>query len=186
MSDSSIAAPGPLERVRSFVNTLDVEDGVDSLAAVEDLQTWLGSQGAADDRSPCRVEDLDRTKALRESLRVALRANHDRSPVPEETARALEQTATRANVSLTFREGRATLVTRARGLDAALGELAIIVAEATMDGSWSRLKACQNDDCQWAFYDRSNARASKWCHMSVCGNRAKQRTHRARATAPKN
>ena len=69
MSDSSIAAPGPLERVRSFVNTLDVEDGVDSLAAVEDLQTWLGSQGAADDRSPCRVEDLDRTKA---TLRIGI------------------------------------------------------------------------------------------------------------------
>ena len=185
MPDSSIAAPGPLERVRSFVNTLDVEDAVDSLATVEDLQTWLGSQGAPDDRFPLRVEDLDRAKALRESLRVALQANHDRSPVPEETARALEQTAARADVRLTFREGRATLVTRAGGLDAALGELAIIVADATRDGSWSRLKTCQNDACQWAFYDRSNARASKWCHMSVCGNRAKQQAHRARATALK-
>ena len=186
MADSPIAAPGPLERVRSFVNTLDVEDGVDSLATVEDLRSWLGSQGAPEDESPLDVEDLDRTKALRESLREGLQANHDRSPVPAETARTLEQTAAQALVSLSFSAGGATLVTRARGLDAALGELAIIVADAIRDGTWSRLKACQNDSCQWAFYDRSNARASKWCYMSVCGNRAKQRTHRARATATKN
>ena len=185
MPDSPIAAPGPLERVRSFVNTLDVEDGVDALATLEDLRSWLIGQGVPEDQPPLRAEDLNRTKALRESLRVALKANHDRSPVPAETASALEQAAARANVSLLFPEGRATLVTRADGLDAALGELAIIVADALRDGTWSRLKACQNDACQWAFYDRSNARTSKWCYMSVCGNRAKQRTHRARARTPK-
>lgn len=186
MSDSPIAAPDPLERVRRFVNTLDVEDGVDALATIADLRDWLQSQGVQDDAPPLEAQDLDRVKGLRESLRVALRANHDRSPVPTETARALEQTAARAEVTLSFAEGRATLVTRTAGLDAALGDLAIIVADATRDGSWFRLKVCQNDACQWAFYDRSNARASKWCYMSVCGNRAKQRTHRARATAPKN
>jgi predicted RNA-binding Zn ribbon-like protein len=183
--DSPIAAPGPLERVRSFVNTLDVEDGVDALAGIEGLRNWLGSQGVPEEQSPLRTADLERTKALRESLRAALRANHDRSLVPAEAARALEDTAARAEVCLSFQEGRATLVTRAVGLDAALGELAIIVADAIRDGSWSRLKACHNDACQWAFYDRSNARASKWCYMSVCGNRAKQRTYRARAAAPK-
>ena len=181
MPDSPIAAPGPLEGVRSFVNTLDVEDGVDALATLEDLRSWLASLGASDDGSRLRGEDLERTKALRESLRTALRANHDRLPVPAETAAALEQTAALARVSLRFSQGRATLITQAHGLDAALGELAIIVADATRDGSWSRLKVCQNDACQWAFYDRSNARTSKWCYMSVCGNRAKQRTHRARA-----
>ena len=185
VADSPIAAPEPLERVRSFVNTLDVEDGVDTLSTIEDLLRWLGSQDVPDDQHPLQAEDLNRTKALRESLRAALRANHDRSPVPAETASALEQAAARAKVSLTFPDGRATLVTRAGGLDAALGELAIIVADAIQDGTWSRLKACQNDACQWAFYDRSNARTSKWCYMSVCGNRAKQRTHRARARAPK-
>jgi predicted RNA-binding Zn ribbon-like protein len=184
VSDSPIAAPAPLERVRGFVNTLDVEDGVDTLATVEDLRSWLGSQAVPGDTRPLQLKDLERTKALRESLRVALRANHDRSPVPPETALILEQTAARAKVRLSFSQGRATLVTEARGLDAALAELAIVVADATLDGSWSRLKVCQNDACQWAFYDRSNARASKWCYMSVCGNRAKQRTHRARATGP--
>jgi len=185
MSESPIAAPGPLERVRGFVNTLDVEDGVDGLADLEDLHRWLASQGGADDDPSLQVADLERTKTLRESLRLALQANHDRSPLPAETARTLDEAAARAHVSLRFPGGRATLVTQAGGLDAALGELAIIVADATRDGTWSRLKACQNDACQWAFYDRSNARTSKWCYMSVCGNRAKQRTHRARTMAPK-
>ena len=184
MPDSPIAAPGQLERVRGFVNTLDVEDGVDALAGLEDLRRWLASQGVPDDDSPLQVADLERTKSLRESLRLALHANHERSPLPAETAQALDQAAARAQVGLRFADGRAALVTQAGGLDAALGELAIIVADATRDGSWSRLKACQNDACQWAFYDRSNARTSKWCYMSVCGNRAKQRTHRARTTTP--
>ncbi|MBV8462703.1 MAG: CGNR zinc finger domain-containing protein, partial [Acidimicrobiales bacterium] len=38
-------------------------------------------------------------------------------------------------------------------------------------------------ECHWAFYDRSHARRGAWCDMAACGNRAKNRTLRARRTS---
>ena len=53
-----------------------------------------------------------------------------------------------------------------------------------VEGTWHRLKACPNPDCEWAFYDRSRNRSSRWCVMSECGNRAKARTFRERQRRP--
>jgi predicted RNA-binding Zn ribbon-like protein len=66
------------------------------------------------------------------------------------------------------------------GCNGALGELLAIVFRAMSDGSWARLKACGEDTCQWAFYDRSRNRSGTWCSMEVCGNRAKARAYRSR------
>jgi predicted RNA-binding Zn ribbon-like protein len=40
--------------------------------------------------------------------------------------------------------------------------------------------ACANDDCQWAFYDRSRNHGGTWCDMATCGNKLKNRDFRAR------
>jgi predicted RNA-binding Zn ribbon-like protein len=52
-----------------------------------------------------------------------------------------------------------------------------------VDGSWSRLKACRNHGCRWAFYDYSRNRSASWCSMQLCGNRTKTRTYRRRRGA---
>ncbi|GGT04090.1 hypothetical protein GCM10010176_055360 [Nonomuraea spiralis] len=44
----------------------------------------------------------------------------------------------------------------------------------------SRLKACANDECEWAFYHHSRSRTRRWCSMELCGNRAKQTRWRDR------
>ena len=59
-------------------------------------------------------------------------------------------------------------------------ELLLIMRDAQRDGSWARLKACANDECQWAFYDRSRNHGGTWCEMSACGNKLKNREFRAR------
>lgn len=43
-----------------------------------------------------------------------------------------------------------------------------------------RLRRCASETCRWVFVDRSRAGRRRWCDMSVCGNRAKVRRHRAR------
>jgi predicted RNA-binding Zn ribbon-like protein len=48
------------------------------------------------------------------------------------------------------------------------------------DGSWSRVKACQNDTCRWLFVDGSRNRSRTWCTMAICGSRMKSRAYRAR------
>jgi predicted RNA-binding Zn ribbon-like protein len=65
-----------------------------------------------------------------------------------------------------------------------LARLLLIAAAAAGNGTWTRLKACAADDCQWAFYDRSPTRNGRWCTMSICGSRAKSRAYRRRAQQP--
>ena len=48
-----------------------------------------------------------------------------------------------------------------------------------LDGSWTRLKACLDTGCGWAFYDRSRNRSGQWCD-TTCGSRHKVRAYRAR------
>ena len=62
----------------------------------------------------------------------------------------------------------------------ALFELLLIIHRAQQDGTWARLKICANDDCEWAFFDRSRNQHGNWCDMAVCGNRLKNRELRAR------
>jgi predicted RNA-binding Zn ribbon-like protein len=56
----------------------------------------------------------------------------------------------------------------------------LVMRDAQLDGSWARLKVCANDECRWAFYDRSRNHGGTWCEMSACGNRLKNREFRAR------
>jgi predicted RNA-binding Zn ribbon-like protein len=80
--------------------------------------------------------------------------------------------------------GESALVPAGEGADAVVAELLAIVHEAMADGTWTRLKACRSETCEWAFYDHSRNRSGTWCSMAVCGNREKARTYRRRHTAP--
>ncbi len=176
---STQAAPGELERVRDFVNTLDVESGADSLSSPETLRAWLQGRDLSPGRSATRA-DLIAARRLREAIRALLLENNGLS-VRKEAALTLNRAAARAGVSLRFDSGgRVRLEPAARGVDAALGRLVAIAASAMVDGTWARLKACRADDCHWAFYDHARNHSRQWCSMAVCGNRTKARTYRRR------
>ncbi len=175
-------APGALETVRAFVNTLDVDDGIERLARPADLARWLAERdllgGAAAVRAT--AEDLRRAIELREALRAELLAHHDGGSDPAATA-TLDAAARRAMLTLRFTgPGQTALEPAAGGVDGALGRLLAIVKAAIDDGSWQRLKVCPADDCRWAFFDASRNRSAVWCDMRVCGNRAKVRGYRER------
>jgi hypothetical protein len=77
---------------------------------------------------------------------------------------------------------RPRLVPRTPGTaDAALAAILGVVADAVARGTWSRLKACREPGCRWAYYDQSRNRSRAWCSMSICGNRAKARAFRRRS-----
>ena len=61
--------------------------------------------------------------------------------------------------------------------------LLLVIKDAQLDGSWEMLKACANEECQWAFYDRSRNHGGTWCVMASCGNKLKNRDFRARKRA---
>jgi predicted RNA-binding Zn ribbon-like protein len=175
-------APGELELVRVFVNTLEVDEAVDELSSPAALTEWLRARGLLQGKAATRA-DLANARRLREALRVLLLANNGVS-VRKEAAVTLNRAARRAGLGVRFEaEGTARVQPDARGVDGALGRLLAIVSAAMADGSWERLKACRAEDCRWAFYDRARNRSRHWCSMAVCGNRTKARTFRRRHAA---
>ena len=175
-------APGELETVRVFVNTLDVENGADELSDPGPLRGWLGAAWSARGVAASSA-DLHAARRLREALRSLLLENNGVS-VRKEAALVLNRAAERGRLALRFdlpvacgsRPG-------APGLDGALGRLVAIVADAMADGTWRRLKACRADHCGWAFYDHARNHSRLWCSMAVCGNRTKARSYRRRHAA---
>jgi predicted RNA-binding Zn ribbon-like protein len=174
------AAPGELEIVREFVNTLDLESGEDELSSVAALAAWLTARGLVAPGESVRRADLARALAVREALRALLVANN-RGPLEPDAAPVLEAAARTAKLELRFGpDGVAAVEAGAAGVPGALGRLLVVVAGAMAAGSWSRLKACRAETCRWAFYDRSRNHSRAWCSMAVCGNRTKSRAYRAR------
>lgn len=176
MSD---AAPGALEVVRLFVNTVDLEDGDDELSTPAALAAWLEAHGLLRGGS-AEAADLHAARRLREAIRGLLLENNGMN-VRKESATTLTRAAVRARLALRFDPvGGASLEPGAAGVEGALGRLVAVVAAAMADGTWSRLKACQADRCGWAFYDHARNRSRRWCSMAVCGNRTKARSYRRR------
>ena len=176
-------APGNLELVRQFVNTLDKDTGEDLLSTPRELRGWLADHDLLPGKTKLGDADLRRAVELRESLRGLLLANNG-DDVRRSDIETLDQAAASAELTVRFRDdGGAELEPCRSGLDAAVGRLAAIVFEARVDRRWPRLKACPADDCGWAFYDHSRNRSGTWCTMAVCGNRSKVRAYRNRATA---
>ena len=172
-------APGDLEVVRAFVNTLDVDEGVDALDSPRTLATWLRERGLLRGGAATR-SDLADARRLREAVRALLLANNGIS-VPKQAAFTLDRAARRAALAVRFDPvGTARLEPGAGGVAGALGRIVAVVSTAMADGTWSRLKACRADDCRWAFYDRARNRSRRWCSMAVCGNRTKARRYRRR------
>lgn len=60
--------------------------------------------------------------------------------------------------------------------------LAQVTAELVCNEDFRDVKACEGHNCTLLFVDRTRGGRRRWCSMAVCGNRAKQVTHRERAT----
>ena len=167
-------APGDLALLERFVNTADIEQGTDELGDAAGLNAWLAASGIATELGE---PERERIVGLREALRELLLANHGERPDPGAIAR-LDRAGT---LVVAFDgDGTARLVPAGGGADAVVGALLAIVARSQADGTWPRMKACPADHCGWAFYDHSRNHSRTWCRMSICGNRAKARSFRAR------
>ncbi|HEX3689450.1 MAG TPA: CGNR zinc finger domain-containing protein [Solirubrobacteraceae bacterium] len=174
--------PHNLQLVIDFVNTLDLETGEDRTDTPAHLAGWLTEQGLTAGEEPeLDAPDLEDAIALRESLRRVLVSHNQRGEPAEDLARHLEEVAERGRLSVRFAaSGDIDIAPRADGYPGVLAQLLVPVTLAAMDGTWPRVKACVDDDCQWAFYDSSRNRSGRWCDMAVCGNREKVRTYRSK------
>lgn len=174
-------APGDLRRVQVLINTIDLESGADRLATAEDARPWLvDNQLLALDATPS-VDDLRLLAGVREGFRALVIHNSGGPPPDPALTEALREVAAGSAVRAALDDlGRVTLAADGDSVRARLMSLLLIVKDAQRDGSWTHLKACANDACQWAFYDRSRNHGGIWCDMATCGNKLKNRGFRTR------
>jgi predicted RNA-binding Zn ribbon-like protein len=179
-SNPAKRAPGRLELVQRFLNSVDFETGEEELASAETLRAWLAERELMAPGDPVTDGDLRRAIDVREGLRALLLANNG-SELDGAAVERLDRAASRAGLRFQVLPGAdPTLAPDATGVDGALADLLAVVATSVADGTWARFKACPRDCCRWAFYDRSKNRSGKWCEMEVCGNVEKARAYRRR------
>ena len=173
-------APAPLQPVLDLVNTRDIESDIEELREPGALRDWLVERRLLDPATEVTTGDLALTIELREALRAMLRVN-DGDPVDTRALDVVNGVTGSLPLQLHFSaDGEPALSPGATGVRGALAGMLGAVALAEADGTWSRMKVCSADTCQWAFYDKSRNRSGRWCSMRVCGNRTKTRAYRAR------
>jgi predicted RNA-binding Zn ribbon-like protein len=137
-----------------FLNTIDVEEGTDILQTEAGLRDWAAGHGVAPGKR------ADAVKA-RDALRSLVTGGQ-----PDLPSVSLRPSCEGDGVSL-------------RADTAAEAALAAALT-LSIQGRISRVKLCQSETCQYAYFDQSRNGSRAWCSMEVCGNRAKARTFRAR------
>lgn len=176
------AAPGRLQVVQDFINTLDLDDRSEQLAAPGDLSAWLEGRGLLPLPATATGADLAMARELREGLRALLYANNT-GEADAVALECLDRCEDNLDVRLRVRLGgtrQLILEPDGEGIQRALGELLAIVFESMLEGTWANFKACASENCRWAFYDTTRNHSGRWCRMASCGNRSKVRTYRTR------
>jgi predicted RNA-binding Zn ribbon-like protein len=169
-----------LDLVRDFVNTIDLETGVDKIATADELADWLSEEGLVDDLvEPTAAEHADAI-AVREAIRQLLLANNGCECDTTSASATLEKVGRKTRVGVRFEDGKPVLAPEGDDAGAAVGRVVAAVAELATTPEWARLKACRDAHCQVVFYDKSRNRSRAWCSMEVCGNREKARTFRVK------
>jgi predicted RNA-binding Zn ribbon-like protein len=177
MSDRETAT-GELGLVQSFVNTLDLEPGVEDLKDPNTLHAWLVAKELLAPSDEVAEADWKHAIAVREAMRAVIGGNTGLPVYPVDIA-TLNQAASQSRLRMRFgRGGKPRLEPEAPGAVGAIGRLVAALYAAMQDEEWTQLKLCGSDDCRWAFYDRSRNHSSRWCNMASCGNREKARRFR--------
>jgi predicted RNA-binding Zn ribbon-like protein len=172
-----VPAPGRLRLVQDFVNTADLEGGVDRFGTQDGLRTWLLDRGLIDAQAQLGPEDLQRALRTRDAIRALAIANNGDQLDPT-AAESLNEVLARAPLQIEFDDGGgAALAPTTAGISGALSRILAAIYESMIEGTWPRLKACRRDVCHWVFYDHSRNRSSTWCAMSICGNRVKTKAY---------
>jgi predicted RNA-binding Zn ribbon-like protein len=177
VSTVSDQAPGRLELVRLFENTVDLPDGPDQLELPEGAAAWCRRHGLPPVSS---APEAQRLREFREALREVLFANNGEADAAEAWER-LRPFAQTARLGVVVETGRGLGLT---GLgsnhEAIIASLLAAVHDAIADGSWSRLRACRKSSCRFAYYDHTKNGSRAWCSMATCGNQAKAQRRRVR------
>ena len=184
-----------------FLNSIatPAEAAIDWIADGEGYLGWLEQAHLApaavlrEMKARAAPREIDRVaekaRGLREWFRDFVNAHKGRPLTPEALAE-LEP----LNRLLEHDEGFSRVAPRTAGSgpfelrrlrrwpdpNALLLPVAEALAQLVCTEDFSNVKRCEGASCTLLVVDHTRRRARRWCSMSVCGNRAKQATHRSR------
>jgi predicted RNA-binding Zn ribbon-like protein len=162
---------------------------VETLVTPAELGLWLARADILP--APPRVARavLDEARDLREAINLGVQAAVDREPAPRAAIEEIDSWLAHAPTPLRLAlgaDGRPALGERSPDDPARSALAGIALDAARMLGTpaqTARIRICASETCSARFYDRSPAARRRWCSMSLCGNEAKARRHRARMKA---
>lgn len=179
-----VPAPPPLDLVQDFVNTEIALWAVDDIATPEGLAEWWQARGLVAPGRTVSADSFVRARALRDVLRRLASSNAKAEPPDDEVLREFAALAAEARLRFELSEaGDVRLAPADSDADGALATIIVRVYEAQATGSWKRLKSCPGPHCGWLFFDGSRNGSSRWCSMSICGNRTKTAAYRRRRSS---
>lgn len=175
------APTAELHLLQDFVNTNDIESQRDAIGDPQRLARWLLDRGLSDG-APIEELDWQRAVEVREGLRALGLANNGKA-LDDTRLAELNRAAAAYPVLVGVDAKDWSLRSAEMGVEGFLGAILSNLARSMADGSWSRIKACRNDECKWLFFDQSRNRSGTWCTMKICGSRMKSRAYRSRRRA---
>lgn len=171
-------APEPLNLIQEFVNTHAYGDYPEQLSTASGARSWFRARSLV--LSDLNEQALGRILEIRELLRTVL-LGHAGHADAAKSARGLQHALRSAAVHIRIDEnGGASAEALGTGLQHFQNRLAAQMLSSSIDGTWARLKACGNDECQVAFYDHSRNGTARYCTTAICANRVRQRAFRER------
>jgi predicted RNA-binding Zn ribbon-like protein len=182
--------PDELAHLYDFANSLDVRHFIhhgvqhpqsDELAGPRELGAWMNKQGLAQASGRITPEMLDAALQLRADIRAFLECDPAERRRNARIAGLLNRALRRFPLVAEVQGGKGFALRACR--DDALAGLSVVVAElydSSIEGTLDRLKMCAAEECKRVFYDRSKPATRRWCMSTLCGNRIKTRTYRAR------
>ncbi|MGI3783979.1 MAG: CGNR zinc finger domain-containing protein [Janthinobacterium lividum] len=177
-------SPDAVDLVLSFANTrVDGGGRVEQFADSAGLSRWLVAHGRGEASGGVTSADAAAVREVRDAVVTVLLA-HTRAVDPDgpdlqEAERYLRRIAERYPLVVRVDHTGVRLVPAGAGLNGVVGELFAALTGIALSDAWSRIKACRNEPCHFAFFDRSRNTSALYC-SAACGTQVAMRTYRRR------
>ena len=182
--------PDSLASLYDFANSLDVRSfthhGVthqqhDELVTPQDLAAWMAERGLTNGTARVTPIMLKTARQLRASIRTLLQCDPGERHTDPLVRQELDRVSRHFPLFVaTGTDGSLALVPARKDALAGLSTVVAAIHDAALTGTLDRLKMCASEDCRRVFYDRSKPASRRWCLSTLCGNRMKTRSYRAR------
>jgi predicted RNA-binding Zn ribbon-like protein len=182
--------PDELANLYDFANSIDVRHfthhGVqheqsEELTSPRELGAWMAKRGLLWTGAKITPAMLETVLRLRTDIRTYLACDPAERRGNRRMTALLNTALEPFPLVAQFQDDRGWSLRAGR--DDALAGLSTVVAElynGSQNGTLDRLKMCAAEECQRVFFDRSKPATRRWCMSTLCGNRIKTRTYRAR------